>query len=296
MKIEKILVTGAAGMVGSYIERVFHGYDLVLSDIRDGFLKLDIRDPKIVVEIFEREKPSIVLHLAAETDVDFCEREPDNAYHTNALGTQNVALACQKIDCPVVYISTAGVFWGDNPEPYTEFDNPLPKNVYGRSKLKGEEVLMSLCRRYYVVRAGWMIGGGAKDKKFVGFMTRKILNGETELKMVNDKFGSPTYAKDLLEGIRWLIHTGYYGLYHMVNSGSVSRCDVGKEILRILKKTDVSVIPVSSAFFPLSAPRARSEVMRNLKLDMLGHPPMRTWQEALKEYLTKELLPELQKR
>lgn len=291
MNSNKILVTGAAGMVGSYIDRVFHEDKLILTDIREGFLHLDVRDPKAVFDIIMREKPKVVLHLAAETDVDECERDPDLANHTNALGTQNLANACKANDSIMVYISTAGVFWGDKPEPYTEFDDPNPMNVYGLSKLKGEEALMSLHNRYFIVRAGWMMGGGLLDKKFVGFMTRKVLSGNKELKVVNDKFGSPTYAKDLLEGIRWLLQTENFGIYHMVNPGSISRYEVCKEIVKILNKPDIELVPVSSAYFPLSAPRARSEMMRNAKLDMLAAISMRTWQEALKEYLTVELLP-----
>jgi dTDP-4-dehydrorhamnose reductase len=291
MQIGKMLVTGAAGMVGSYVAEIFGDLDLTLTDVVGDFQYLDVRDPKMVLQAALDEKPDVILHLAAATDVDRCEREPDWAYHMNTIGTQNIALACQACGCIPIYISTAAVFWGDKAGPYTEFDKTEPMNTYGRSKLNGEKILMSLCNQYYVVRAGWMIGGGSNDKKFVGFMTRKIIDDAKKLTIVNDKFGSPTYAKDLLTSIRWLIQTKYFGLYHMVNSGSVSRYEICKEIAKILNNIDIELVPVSSAHFPLSAPRGRSEAMRNAKLDMLGAPPMPTWQEALKEYITEELLP-----
>lgn len=293
MKQQRMLVTGAGGMVGSYVPEVFSDYDLVLTDTVNGFSNLDVRDPTSVKKALAETKPDIVLHLAAATDVDRCEQEPNWAYHTNAIGTQNIALACQASDVVMVYISTAGVFWGDKPEPYNEFDVPNPANVYGRSKLAGEYIVSSLLRRYYIVRAGWMIGGGGKDKKFVGKIARLIVEGKNPLQIVSDKLGTPTYGKDLLKGIRGLVGTGFYGLYHMVNRGVCSRYDVALEIRAILNRQDVEMIPVSSAYFPLPAPRAHSEAMRNLKLELLGLDGMRPWQDALGEYVTTELFPAL---
>jgi len=293
MEVERMLVTGAAGMVGSYVREVFDGIDLTLTDIeiKGDLLHLDVRDPDAVMQTVQETSPDVVLHLAAATDVDRCEQEPDWAYHTNTLGTQNVALACQASGSVMVYISTAGVFWGDKPEPYTEFDDPRPMNVYGNSKLRGAQILASLLNRFYIVRAGWMIGGSRKDKKFVGKIMRKIVGGEKHLRVVDDKFGNPTYAKDLLQGIRRLLNTDYYGLYHMVNTGMVSRYQIALAIRDILARPDIEIEPVSSAFFPLPAPRARSEAMRNYKLDLLGLNYMRPWQAALREYLETEFLP-----
>ncbi len=289
MKTAKMLVTGAGGMVGGYVSSVFSDYELVLTDIVEGFLRLDIRDPIAVKATLEHSKSDIVLHLAAATDVDRCEQKPDWAYHTNTIGTQNVALACQAFSVPLVYVSTAGVFWGDKPEPYIEFDVPKPINVYGHSKLAGEQIVSSLLQRYYIVRAGWMIGGGERDKKFVGKIAQLITEGRNPLQVVDDKLGSPTYGKDLLGGIHRLIETGYYGLYHMVNKGFCSRYDVALAVRDALKRSDISIIPVSSAHFPLPAPRARSEAMRNLKLELLGLDLMRPWEDALYEYVPTEL-------
>lgn len=293
MNIERMLVTGAAGAVGSYVRKVFQDVDLTLTDIVEELPVLDVRDPDAVMRAVGDLQPDVVLHLGAATDVDRCEQEPDWAYHTNAIGTQNIALACQKYNVNMVYISTAGVFWGNKPTPYTEFDPPRPANVYGNSKLAGEHVVTSILNQYYIVRAGWMIGGGVKDKKFVAKVGRKVLAGERNLKVVDDKFGSPTYAKDLLYGIRKLLGTGYYGLYHMVNKGWCSRYDVALAMRDALGRPDVSIVPVSSAHFPLPAPRARSEAMRNLKLELLGLDVMRPWEEALREYIATELAPAL---
>lgn len=293
MKKQKMLVTGVGGMVGSYVPEVFKDYDLVLTDQIDGYAPLDVRDPLAVSKAVGEVRPDLVLHLAAATDVDRCEQEQEWAYHTNALGTQNVALACQSHDVPLIYISTAGVFWGDNAEPYTEFDVPRPANIYGHSKLAGEHIVASLLRRYYIVRSGWMVGGCERDKKFVGKIVRMIWDGNTRLKVVDDKLGSPTYAKDLLRAIRALIPTGFYGLYHVANKGCCSRYEVALAIRDVLQRPDVEVEPVSSAYFPLPAPRARSEALRNLKLELLGLDGMRPWKDALREYLVTELVPAL---
>lgn len=293
MANRKMLVTGAGGMVGSYVPEAFKDYDLVLTNTVEGYVHLDVRQPADVMHMVGDLKPDVVLHLAAATDVDQCEREPDEAFHTNAVGTQNIALACQAFDVPLVYVSTAGVFWGDKPEPYNEFDVPKPANVYGESKLAGEQIVSSLLQRYYIVRAGWMVGGGEKDKKFVGLISRLMIQGTNPIRIVDDKIGSPTYAKDLVGGIHALLETGYYGLYHLVNKGQCSRYEVGLLIREVLQRPDIEILPVSSAYFPLPAPRARSEAMRNLKLELLGVHQMRGWEEALREYILTQLAPTL---
>jgi dTDP-4-dehydrorhamnose reductase len=288
-----MLVTGASGMVGSYVPEAFKDYDLVSTDMVEGCQRLDVRDPTEVMRVVKEVKPDVVLHLAAATDVDRCEQEPDLAFHTNAIGTQNVALACQEFDVTLVYVSTAGVFGGEKAEPYNEFDVPNPANVYGQSKLAGEQIVSSLLRRYYIVRAGWMIGGGEKDKKFVGMIARLIMRGTNPVKIVDDKIGTPTYAKDLLGGIHALLQTGYYGLYHLVNKGACSRYDIALLIREVLERPEIELLPVSSAYFPLPAVRARSEAMRNLKLELLDVHHMRPWQDALREYITTQLTPSL---
>jgi dTDP-4-dehydrorhamnose reductase len=286
----KILVTGAAGMLGSALcptlmQRGHTVFATDLAPVDEGIECLDVRSYKQIEEIVGKVKPDMVMHLAAETDVDKCELEPDHAFLTNTIGTQNVALVCQKESIVMVYISTIGVFYGDKPEPYTEFDNPNPINVYGRSKLEGEKIVQSLLERYYMVRAGWMIGGGPKrDKKFVGKIIKRM-NETTVLKVVNDKIGSPTYTVDFSRCLADLIETGYYGLYHCTNKGYGSRFDVAKKIVDFLGRSDVTVEPVGSAYFPLPAARARSEMSRNYKLELLGKDTMRNWEDALKEYI-----------
>ncbi len=286
----KILVTGAAGMLGSALCPTLtqRGHEVLATDIAtedDKIGYLDVRSHRQIEEIIEKTQPQMVMHLAAETDVDRCEIEPDHAFLTNTVGTQNVALVCQRKNIELVYISTIGVFYGDKFEPYTEFDNPNPINVYGQSKLEGEKIVQRLLQKYYIVRAGWMVGGGPrKDKKFIG----KIMKQTKELKLikaVNDKIGSPTYTFDFSKALGDLIETGFYGLYHCTNKGYASRYNVAKKIVELIGRPDITVEPVSSAYFPLPAARARSEMSRNYKFELLGMNQVRNWEKALEEYI-----------
>lgn len=275
-----ILVTGANGMVGSYVKEVFADEELVLTDIPE----MDVCDKELVFSLIKKHQPQLVLHLAAETDVDRCEKEIDHAFRTNTVGVQNVALACQFYRAEMVYISTGGVFNGKPSKLHTEFDVPDPINVYSKAKYQGEEIVRQLLNKYYIFRAGWMIGGGPnKDKKFVGKII-ELCKTRKELKAVDDKYGSPTFARDFVRGIKKIIKTGNYGLYHLVNTGICSRFEIALEIVKSLGVA-VDVKPVSSDHFPLPAPRAASEAMRNYKLDLLGINPMPGWKEALAEYV-----------
>jgi len=274
-----ILVTGANGMVGSYIKQVFEMHEVSLTDIPE----MDVADPVKVDRVFERIKPTTVVHLAAKTDVDKCETEIDDAYRTNALGTLHVALACQKTDATMVYISTGGVFAGDQASPYTEFDAPNPPTIYSKSKYEGEKFVRANLHKHYILRAGWMIGGGEKDKKFVGKMV-SLLSERDEIMAVDDKIGTITYALHLVKMIKQIIKTGFYGTYHVVSDGACTRYDIAQEIARIIG-SKANIIPVGSDRFPLPAPRGKSEAMRSYKLDLLGINTMPKWPEALKEYL-----------
>jgi len=280
-----ILATGAKGMMGSYLSTVYGKDEIVITDID----QLDVRDRAQVEAAVDQYKPTHIFHLAAETDVDLCEKEPDHAYQTNVLGTLNVALTCQRHNLQMVYISTVGVFGGiDKADLYHEFDEPSPVSVYGKTKFEGEKIVRDLLQCFYIVRAGWMMGGGkGKDHKFVSKIV-ELMDTRDEISVVDDKLGSPTYARQLVKNLRLLVESGYYGLYHCVNGGMCSRYDMAVEIARLLKR-NTTIKPVNSAYFPLPAPRPRSEAGRNYKLELLGLNRMTGWQEALAEYLKTDL-------
>lgn len=283
----KALVTGADGMLGADLcaELERQGYIVFATDIQE----MDVRLPMLVRRAIRKCAPGVVFHLAALTDVDACEREPEEAFRTNTIGTQSVALACQVAGIPMVYVSTIGVFDGDKNEAYTEFDEPNPQNVYSRSKYEGEKIVRRLLHRYYIMRAGWMFGGGYKDKKFVAKIL-ELASSQIELKVVADNFGSPTYTVDFAQAAIHLSRTGWYGLYHLVNTGApCSRFEFAQCVLEYAGITTCNLLPVSSAHFPLPARRPRMEAARNLHIELLGLNPMRPWKRALREYIEEKL-------
>lgn len=290
----KIVITGAAGMLGTAVREKWQrpDWELVSTDknaISDNILPLDVRDRKAVGEVFSEHRPDIVLHLAAETDVDLCEQDPAHAYRTNAWGTENVVRACREQGCPLVYISTGSVFSGDKKEPYTEYDDPNPINVYAHSKLAGERIVEQTLNEYYIFRAGWMVGGWQIDKKFV-YKIIQLCQTQDKIKVVDDTFGSPTFTVDFAVNMMAVVDSGQFGLYHMGNKGVCSRFAMAKEIVGIMGLQDkVEVCPVSSDEFPLPAPRPKSEMIDNFKLDMLGLNQMPPWQESLRHYITSNL-------
>ncbi len=278
----KILVTGARGVLGTDLCAIFaEEYQIKATDIED----MDVRRRDIVSDVVSQFRPEMIIHLTALTDVDACERNPDVAFQTNTIGTQNVALVCQQFDIPMVYVSTISVFDGTKPEAYTEYDTPNPQSYYSRSKYQGELIVQSLLRKYYIVRAGWMFGGGKRDKKFVAKII-ELAQTRSSLKVVNDKFGSPIYTRDFAEAIKRIITTGQYGVFHAVNTGGpVSRFEIAQAILQFANITSCELFPVCSAEFPLPAPRPRMEAGRNLVMELLGMTPMRHWRVALQEYI-----------
>lgn len=284
----KILVTGSEGMVGSALCPTLRhlGHEVMATDLRPTTAAchmLDVRDARQVAGVVAAAKPDYVIHLAAETNVDRCEEEPLHAYATNAVGTEYVTLACRQRDIRLLYVSTAGVFDGAKSSPYVELNRPNPVNVYGRAKLAGEYAVQQL-RRYLIVRAGWMVGGAERDKKFAGKILQ-LLEERNALQVVTDKIGSPTFTEDFSKGIAALIETEHTGIFHMANRGVCSRYQFACQLVEYLGRKDVTITPVTSEAFPLPAPRAASEALENGRLQALGMNIMPTWQEGLRRYV-----------
>lgn len=268
----KVLITGSSGMVGSYVD----------FGIKTKRRELDVTDLKNVRAQVEKYQPIAIIHLAAETDVDRCERDPSHAFLTNSVGTYNVATVAKEFGIKLIYISTAGVFDGEKESPYTKDDKPNPKNFYGHSKYLGEIAVKDILDNYATVRACWMTGGGpGKDKKFIAKIIEQIRAGKKDLKAVTDQIGAPTFGKDLISGVKKILEQDLRGTFHLSNTGKASRFDVAEEIVKILK-VDVSVDPVDASFFNLDAKRTFNEMLE------VEEGFMRPWQEALEEYITTE--------
>jgi len=251
---------------------------------------LDVRDYHALEKAILSFKATTIFHLAALTDLEYCEANPSEAYGTNACGTENVGLLCKKYNILMVYISTAGIFDG-NQDVYNDYDLPHPINNYGKSKFAGEMFVRSYLERYFIFRPGWMMGGGPeKDKKFVKKILDQINTGKNEIFAVRDKFGTPTYTYDFAKNMLEVINSGFYGLYNMVCSGDGSRYDVAEEMLKTLNlENTIKLSEVASDYFKKEyfVPRPRSEKLLNLELTLRGLNKMRDWRICLREYLSR---------
>ena len=186
------------------------------------------------------------------------------------------------------YISTSAVFDGNKPLPYTLRDVPNPLNVYGKTKFEGELIIKKLLKRWCIIRASWMIGGGKiHDKKFVGKIVSKLKNNDPKIQVVNDKYGSITYAQDLVRALRLLIASKKRGLFHFSNGGLYTRYDLAMEMKSILGNSVTTIEAVDSTVFPLPAPRGHSEALKcSPFLNSALHLP--SWKETLRHYLLSD--------
>ena len=281
----KILITGASGMLGADLQKALGAdHELIPTDVVGDVASLDITDTAEVMNMITAVRPDVVIHAAAYTDVDGCERDPDRAYKVNALGTWNVATACRENDAALVYVSTDFVFDGEKGAPYTEYDSTNPLGHYGGSKLAGEKHVRELCPRHYITRTAWLYGAHGKNFPFSMMNAAKT---RKELKVVSDQIGSPTFTVDLAATIRDLIGSPMYGTYHVTNSGSCSWYEFAKEILRLAGITDVDVKPIMAEEWPSPTRRPKQSVLRRYSLELQGRDNLRPWDEALKDFISR---------
>jgi dTDP-4-dehydrorhamnose reductase len=281
----KILITGADGQLGTDLCKSLKNHKLVPLTINDG----DITDFNFVKKQCLTHRPDIIINTAAYVLVDACEDNKDLAFQINALGARNIAVAAEETtNAKLVHISTDYVFGGENKSrtvPYTEFDNPLPCNAYGASKLAGENFVRHLCRKHFIIRSSSLFGTAGAMGKGGNFVEtiRRLAKERTELRVVNDQIFSPTYTVDLAMKITQLINTEYYGIFHITNAGICSWYEFTIEILR-LAGLKTPVIPITSDQYPQKAIRPKYSVLDNYQLKLLRMDDMPTWQNALKQY------------
>jgi dTDP-4-dehydrorhamnose reductase len=288
----RILITGAAGMLGTDARRIFteQGHHVLPTDVGpaavNGIVPLDITDVPAVRTLFHELQPELVFHGAAYTNVDGCERDPDTAYKVNALGSWAVASAAEEVGAALVAISTDFVFDGTKQSPYTEFDAPNPISRYGASKLTGENLARAACRRCYVVRTSWLYGVHGKNFPYTVINLAKT---KPELPIVADQFGTPTYTVDLVKAIIGIVSTGLYGVYHVSNSGETNWEGFAKAILAKTNLASVPVMPITSddyaQRFGSPTKRPAYSVMRHYALELMGRDSLRPWEDALDAFL-----------
>jgi dTDP-4-dehydrorhamnose reductase len=280
-------------MLGEAFQDVFttKGYDIQCSDIdvnTSWLQKLDFRDYDEYRSAAMKFNPGFIFHIGAYTSLEYCELNPLDTYRTNTLGVEHAVTLSNELDIPMLYISTAGIFDGEKPL-YDDWDLPNPLGVYARSKYMGERYVVENCRRYFICRAGWMMGGGPeKDKKYISKIMKQIKAGAKILNVVDDRDGTPTYTLDFATTCEALIRTDYYGLYNMVCAGQTSRLEVTSEILSVLgMSNEIEIKSVNSDFFKAEyfAARPISERLVNTKLGLRNLDLMRDWKVCVREYL-----------
>lgn len=298
----RILITGARGMLGTdacrYFAGIGHevvGVDLVIADAAGGqdpagvsFLPLDITDPKSVRGTLASVKPDLVLHCAAYTNVDGCERDPDMAYKINAFGTWSIASATEAVGAALVALSTDFVFGGHKSSPYTEFDQPGPLGHYASSKLAGERLAMRHCSRTYVVRTAWLFGVNGNNFPYA-ILRRAREKGEVSV--VTDQYGTPTFTQDLVRAIDAIVREPLYGIYHASNDGATTWFEYAHAVLTRAGLGSTPVHPITpdeyAVNFNSPTKRPAYSVLRNWSMELRGLPPMRPWQEALDDFVAE---------
>jgi dTDP-4-dehydrorhamnose reductase len=276
----KILITGANGQLGKEAAVLYSKNHEVFGY---GRKEMDITDLEQVKAKVTEARPDVILHAAAYTAVDQAETDADKAYQVNAFGSRNVAIAAEETGSRLCYISTDYVFDGTAQAPYAEYDPVNPQSIYGKSKRAGEELVQSLCSRYFIVRTSWVYG--MHGNNFVKTML-KLAESKNQLKVVNDQIGSPTYTYDLAEFLLQLVATEKYGIYHASNTGACSWYEFAKAIFE-LNGISIQVDPCTTEEFPRPAPRPRYSVMDHMAIRANGFRDLRHWKDGLKDFLEK---------
>jgi dTDP-4-dehydrorhamnose reductase len=273
----RILITGANGQLGHELQQVLQSHQLTLLDVPE----FDLTKPG-VEEAIAASRPDVVIHAAAYTDVDGAEREPELAMTINAAGTERVAKGAAAVGARLLYLSTDYVFDGRQGVPYRETDRPNPLNAYGRSKYEGERRALMHCPNTLIIRTAWLYG--AHGKNFVKTIMR-LASEQSELRVVSDQRGSPTYAGDLALAIKQILGTNLKGTVHATGAGDCTWYEFARVIVSLMGSS-ARVVPISTAESNRAAQRPLYAVLDNRVL--AGHGiSLPHWKDALSRYMNQ---------
>ena len=274
-----ILVTGITGQLG---------YDVAKELERRGenFIgttrkEMDLSDPESAKSFIIEKKPSAVIHCAAYTAVDKAESEAELALTVNGLATRKIAEGCKEIGAKMLYISTDYVFGGDGDTPYEISDEKAPQNIYGKSKLLGEDSVIALLRNYFIVRISWVFGSNGKNfvKTMLNFDKRR-----KKISVVDDQIGSPTYTADIAPLLVDMINSEKYGIYHATNEGFCSWAEFAEEIFKQSGR-EITVEKIPTSDYPTPAKRSFNSRLSKKTLDEAGFKRLPDWQDAVTRFL-----------
>ena len=270
----KILITGAGGQLGRALQQALQQHELVALT----HTQLNIASFNNANQAVMRHRPDLVINTAAFTNVDAAEQHQREANEVNAVGPRNLAVTTGRLNIPLVQISTDYVFDGRGTQAYYEADRTNPLSVYGKTKLAGEQAVIANNTRHYIVRTAWLYAANEEARNFPKTMLNQA--DKAEVKVVNDQFGSPTYAPHLAIAIGQLIETKAFGLYHLAGRGGTTWFELTRKLYELFN-VQTTVRPVTTEEFPRAAPRPRYSVLTTNKQPEILLPP---WEDGLAEF------------
>jgi len=281
----KILITGANGQLGQEFQKIFRkkGIEVIETDVLGSAHTLDITNLDEIRTFVKKNPVELIINCAAYNAVDKAETDWYNAYLINGIGTRNLALVSNEIKTPFIHYSTDAIFDGKKGAPYTILDKPNPISKYGESKLLGEFYTQQIAKKFYLIRTSWLFGIGS-----INFV-KKVLkwsSNNNNLKIVDDKFSTPTYTVDLAKATLDLIQTNAFGLYHITNSGFCSRYEWADYILREIR-WEGKLSRVKSDEFDLPAQRPDYSVLDNFGTKETINYLLPDWKNATNRYLSQ---------
>ncbi len=276
-----IALIGSTGMLGIDVNVALKDENAAIHNFNS--VNLDITELNNVMNALVKLKPDYIINCAAYTNVDLAETEKEKADKVNHIGALNLAIASKEINARLIHISTDYVFNGLKYAPYNENDDVNPVNEYGISKLKGENAIKDSKASYIILRTEWLYGKNGKN--FVNTIL-KSADTKKSIEVVDDQFGSPTYTKDVAFAIRDIIinDKGNNGIYNIANGGYASWYEFAAEIIKVFKRTNCIIVPVSSDTFVRPAKRPADSRLDCAKIKLDYKIELRNWKDALKKY------------
>ena len=277
----KVIITGASGLLGADIARVFEREHEVIA--LKGRKELNLTDAQAVMEYMLEKKPDLIIICAGFRMVDAAEEQRRMTYAINTFGAKNAALAASKLDIPLIHISSDSVFDGETEVPYHEYDKTNPINTYGRSKLMAEQEVRAVCRKHFIIRVPLLFGAnGYTHSNYIYMMMEKLEAGES-ITYTTDQMCSPTYCVDVAEELLHMADTEFYGTYHIANTGTASRYNFYSACAVGLGYSVNQMVPILQK--DRSAKRAKNTMFDSIAYTDTFHRTLRSWQDALEECL-----------
>jgi len=282
----KVLLTGSNGLLGSEVYKYFVRNNISVQKFQRTSIKKFDFDLKLLSTF------DCIIHTAANTNVEQCEKDPESCYKDNTLFTERLAIACQIANAKLVFISSVGIYGSEKfNTPYHEYDRVNPTTHHHNAKWLGEQAVSHYCKNSLILRVGWLFGGEISNpKNFVARRIEEALNAEDKsISSNNEQLGVPTYVNDVVKMMHKLILSQQVGTFNLVNSGIATRYEYVSKIV-LYAGLDVKVLPISQKHFNRIAKVSNNESAVNLKLEQLGYEKLPNWQKSLEEYIQSILI------